>query len=135
MIDWFATLGNGVGIVMVLSPIQVDGSIYTEQYIADLTQIKDSGLPNIVNSVARNQKIYSNLESHKDLFYDLIRHGVEKDGASGFDFSMSFYYNTALSQGQALDSLVANGSFTTIIESAETTQLTSEHSSFLNEIL
>lgn len=135
MLDWFATLGNGTGLFMVFNPPQIDGSIYTEEYVAALAHYKDSGQPNIVQSLARNQKIYNNSNANIDFFYKLLKHGIRKDGVDSFAFTQSFYYNSSLTQGAALDLLVADTSITNLITHAETTQLTAEDATFLNEII
>ena len=132
--DWFAILGSGTGVLFVFSEIQVNGELFTEAYATQLKEISNLELVGVVESVSNNQGIYLNNEEGKTLFIRRMKKFIEKQDASTYDFKLKFYYNSSLGQGESLDYL-KNNNINGLITHADTTELTSEDDTFLDNIL
>ena len=106
MSDFNAILGNTNGAWWNWSQVQVDGIIYTADYLSDLELNATLGEPSRKEVTAQSQGIFENSVNARPRFECIMQKAITKIGGV-YDFKKRFYFNETLTRAQVLDYVIA----------------------------
>lgn len=119
--DFFTNIGNGNGVFMMFNQQQLDGTeYYTTEVIAQSTAF--IGEANANSAFANASGVFENTVEAKADFYEKIRKFILPT-ESGYEFVVRFFLNPNLTEAQAAAAIAA-GNIQTLVDSAETTEIT-----------
>jgi hypothetical protein len=101
MADFNLILGNGNGCVLELNQAQIDNTIYTGEYVANLAADAGSSEVGRRAETAHSQGVYANTAESRVRIENSIKRHITKI-AGVFTYGKRFYTNETLTQSQAL---------------------------------
>ena len=121
--DFNLLLGNGSGIVMVLTDLQINQSYFNDFVRPILNEAAESSLAGYKEGVAHAMGIFENTANMRPKIEGYLRRVTRIKGTYNYN-GLRFFFNQSLERGAALDLMRGDGGVSSLINHASTNEMT-----------